>query len=60
MVNSWNRHQIYQKTKQENCNTTEYFGEVGNRVKEEVKASFIKAVDDALDQDIPYRDEALL
>lgn len=55
MVNSWNRHQIYQKTKQENCNTTEYFGEVGNRVKEEVKASFIKAVDDAPRQ-FGYRD----
>ena len=42
MVNSWMQHQVYLKLKEQNCNETEYFGEVGQRVKNEVTAKFIK------------------
>ena len=44
MVNSWLRQQTYLKMKEENCQATEYFGEVGERVKSETKASFVKEV----------------
>lgn len=42
MVNSWIQHNIYTKLKEQNCNETEYFGEVGQRIKNEVAAKFIK------------------
>ena len=47
IVNSWIKHELWLKLKQQNCEKTEFYGEVSTRYTESVNATFIKEENDS-------------